>query len=241
MKVITNQDLIARKARVARLGSLFGFALILAGIATYWLVSNRPQEEAVSFTNFALSWGILLLGFGIGSYGNRQMTLWMQEPRADKALAQGLKGLDDRHYLYNYVLPVNHVLLAPYGLFVLKAKGVDGRVYCHRDRWRRNFSLWRFIRGFAPEPLGNPTREAQKEVEALRQFIRQRLPDQEIGIEGIIIFTHPRVYLEVGSSSLPALPLRSLKAHLRKLARRETLSASLRQELQRIFDQTAPV
>lgn len=237
MKVITNQELIARKVRVAKMGGRLGIALTLAGVVTYWLLFIRPQNETISLPGFLISWGILLVGFGIGSYGNRQMTLWVQEPRVDQALGQALKGLDDRHYLYNYLLPANHVLLAPYGVFVLKAKGVEGRVYCHRDRWRRDFNLWRFIRGFAPEPLGNPTREAEKEIEALRRFTHQQLPEREVEIGGIVVFTNPKVYLEVGSSRFPVLPLRNLKAHLRKLAKEEPLPAAFRQELQSVFEE----
>lgn len=235
MRVITNRELIARKVRLARLGSLFGFALVLGGLALYWVLLYGPFRSLVSTYGLAGSYAILLLGFVIGSYGNRQWTLWVQEPRADQALVRALKGLDDKHVLYNFVLPAGHLLLAPYGLFVIKAKGVDGRVTCWKDHWRRNFNILRLVRGFAPEPLGNPTKDTKREIDALHRFIKSKLPDRDFEIQGAIVFTHPRVYLEVTSPSVPAMPVRSLKAHLRKFGRQQSLPATVRQELETVF------
>ncbi len=227
MQVRTDEKLIVRKSIAAKLGGGVGLVLVLSGLFLLWVPWGSPW-----------SYLTVLLGFVIGSVGNRQMNRWVNEPRADQVLSRALRGFDDRHYLYNYILPADHVLLAPYGLFVIKAKGVEGRIRCLKDRWRRGFSLLRLLRGFAPEPLGNPTKETRREMERLTEYIAQRLPGEEFEVRGMIIFTHPQVQLEVRGTTLPTMRLKGLKPHLRKAAGGETTEET-RRELVRIFDEAA--
>ena len=228
MQVRTDKELIVRKSIAAKLGSGIGLVLVFCGLLLFWVPWGYPW-----------SYLMVLLGFVIGSVGNRQMNRWVSEPRADQVLSRALRGFDDNHYLYNYILPAAHVLLAPYGLFVIKAKGVEGRIRCLKDRWQRDFSLLRLLRGFGPEPLGNPTREARREMERLTEYIAQHLPGEEIEVKGVIIFTHPQVRLEVGGATLPTMWLRGLKSYLRKAARGGEMTGEIHKELVRIFDEAA--
>jgi len=228
VQIRTDEELIVRKSVAAKLGSGVGLVLVLSGLILLWVPWGSPW-----------SYLAVLLGFVIGSAGNRQMNRWVNEPRADQVLSRALRGFDDRHYLYNYILPPDHVLLAPYGLFVIKAKGVEGRIRCLKDRWQRGFSLLRLLRGFAPETLGNPTKETRREMERLIEYIAQRLPGEEIEVKGVIIFTHPQVQLEVRGAILPIMLLRSLKTHLRKAAKGGEMPEEIRKELVRIFDEAA--
>ena len=228
MNLRTDEELIVRKSIAAKLGSGIGLVLVFFGLLLLWVPWGYPW-----------SYLLVLLGFVIGSVGNRQMNRWVNEPRADQALSRALRGFDDRYYLYHYTLPADHVLLAPYGLFVIKAKGLEGRIRCLKDRWRRDFSLLRLLRGFGPEPLGNPTKETRREMERLSEYIAERLPGEEVEVKGIIVFTHPQVQLEMEGATLPTLPLRGLKSHLRKAARGEEMPEEIHKELVRIFDEAA--
>ncbi len=228
MQVRTDEELIVRKSIAAKVGSGVGLILIFFGLLLLWVPWGYPW-----------SYLMVLLGFVIGSVGNRQMNRWVNEPRADQVLSRTLRGFDDKHYLYNYILPADHVLLAPYGLFVIKARGVDGRIRCLKDRWQRDFSLLRLLRGFGPEPLGNPTKETRREMERLTEYIAQRLPGEEVEVKGMIIFTHPQLWLEVGGATLPTLRLRGLKSYLRKAASGGEMAEEIRKELVRIFDEAA--
>lgn len=228
MNLRTDEEYLLRRSNVARLGSILGVILAFFGLFLLW----SPWQ-------FPWSYLVIFLGFVIGSMGNRQINVWVKEPRADQLLSRALRRLDDHYYLYQYVLPANHVLLTPHGLFILKAKGVDGRIRCLKDRWQRDFSLLRLLRGLAPEPLGNPTREAEKEVEKIRHYIAQRLPHSQVRVQGVIVFTHPQVHLETRSSSLPAMILPNLRGYLRQAAKGEEISRVTYQELVRIFDEAA--
>ncbi len=228
MQVRTDEALIARKAVAAKVGSGIGLVLAFSGLLLLWMPWGYPW-----------SYLVILLGCVIGSVGNRQMNRWVNKPRADQVLSRALRGFDDRYYLYNYILPVDHVLLAPYGLFAIKAKGVEGRIRCLNDRWQRDFSLLRLLRGLGPEPLGNPTKETRREMERLTEYIAQRLPGEEVEVKGMTIFTHPQVHLEVGGATFPTMWLKGLKSYLRKEARGEEMAEEIRKELVRIFDEAA--
>ncbi|MFQ6002077.1 MAG: nuclease-related domain-containing protein [Anaerolineae bacterium] len=228
MQVRIDEELIVRKSIAAKLGSGVGLVLVLSGLFLLWVAWGYPW-----------SYLVVLLGFVIGSVGNRQMNRWVNEPRADQVLSRALRGFDDKHYLYHYLLPADHVLLAPCGLFVIKAKGVEGRIRCLKDGWQRDFSLLRLLRGFAPEPLGNPTKETRREMERLTEYIAQRLPGEEVEVKGMIVFTHPQVQLEARGATLPTMRLRGLKSYLRKAAHGGEMPEEIRKELVRIFDEAA--
>lgn len=227
MRVKTNDDYLLRRSNLAKVGSISGAILAFFGLYLLWSPWKFPWSYLAIFS-----------AFFIGGLGNRQITLWVKEPRADQHLSRALRRLDDRHYLYHYFLPANHVLLTPYGLFVLLVKGVDGRIRCFKDKWQRNFSLFRLLRGLAPEPLGNPTREAKEEVEMIRGYIAHHLPHSQVSVQGVIVFTHPQVHLETKASSLPALPLAQLKGYLQQAAAKgEEIPKEAYQELVRTFDE----
>lgn len=226
MRVKSDERLIKARVRMARTGSTMGLLIVFSGLLLFLL----PQGYLWSFL-------VVILGFIVGSVGNRQMNRWAVEPRADQALTRALQKLDDEHHLYHYLFPADHLLLTPYGLFVLKVKRVDGRIRCTDDRWSRGFSLLRLLRGLAPEPLGNPTKEVKKEMERIRGYLSSRLPGQEVEVQGVIVFTEPDVQLEVKGASLPALPLKSLRPYLRKEAQRGEMPNETRKELMGIFDE----
>ncbi len=242
-RVSVNDQLVARRARLAQVGAFGGTLLLVAGLILYFLEIYGILGFQVSGL-LGVSLALLVVGFIMGSVGNRGLTLWVQQPRADQLLARAAKGWDDRHRLYSYLLPADHVLLAPHGLYVILAKAVDGKVTCVGDRWRRNLSLLRLLRGFGPAPLGNPTRELNKQVRAVRGLIGGAETEVDAGdeagdVHGLVVFTHPQIYLEVQNPSVPVMPLRSFKSYMRKQARQKSLSDPLYQKWSQILDGAA--
>jgi len=225
VRVFTNEKLIKRQARIGRIASVSGLVILLIGMVT----SFRPQWILVSFV--ALVSGLFVSTIGI-TIANR----WIKEPRADQALAREMKGLDDRHRLYNYLLPAEHVLLSPYGLFVLTVKRQEGEIRCQGERWHHAFSWRRFLGGLGRERLGNPTREHRRNVEAMRQWLARLLPEVEVPIEGAIVFTNPEVKLTIVDSPVPVLFVKKLKSFLRGASKRhKKIPEALRKELERVL------
>jgi hypothetical protein len=226
MKVITNEKLVKRQAAIGKWASLIGMGALLGGL----VVSYRwPNQLTVSF-------GCLIVGFMLASVGTYNMNRWVKEPRADQALTNALKGFDNKHFLYHYTLPAAHVLLAPSGLFVFTVKGHHGEIRCEGEKWHHKFNWGRLLLFFGQEGLGNPTREVGGEIGRLRRFLDGRLPEADVLIEGLIVFTNPRARLELIDPAVPVVSSNKLKAFLRQ-RKKKRISAEQCKELAEIFEE----
>lgn len=232
MQVITNEKLIRSRARLGRAASFTGLAMLLLALVASFLT----QWWFASLASF----GFLIVGFVLSQIGIYFANRWVKQPRPDQTLDKILKGFDDRYSLYNYILPAAHVLLAPFGLCVIRPKGEGGKIRCQGAKWRHKVGWRRLLYLFGQEGLGNPTREVQSEVEKLRRFLAQRLPNNDIPIEGVVVFTNPQVDLEVDNPTVPVLDGKQFKIFLRDLSRERPMPASQRKQLAEILAEAVP-
>jgi hypothetical protein len=232
MQVITNEKLIKNRARLGRGASFGGLAVLILGLAA----SFSPQRLLTSTQWLLVSFGCLFVGFVLSQVGLYHANRWVKEPRADQTLVKVLKGLDDRYQLYSYIVPAPHVLLAPFGLCVVNPKDQGGKIRCQGERWRYQAG-WRrvILRFFGQEGLGNPTKEVRAEVKRLRRFLAQRLPDEEVPIEGVVVFTNPQVELETENPAVPVLDGKQFKLFLRDLSKERPIPGSQRKQLAEIL------
>jgi hypothetical protein len=226
MKIIVNEKLVKRQAAIGKWASLIGMGVLLAGLFVSYRWSNL----------ITLSFGFLIVGFVLASVGTYNMNRWVKEPRADQALAKALKGFDNRHFLYHYTLPAAHVLLAPSGLFVFTVKDHHGEIRCEGEKWHQKFHWGRLLLFFGQEGLGNPTREVRAKIESLQRFLDRRLPEVDVPIEGLIVFTNPRARLELIDPAIPVVTSNKLKAFLRQ-QKKKRIPAEQRKELAEIFEE----
>lgn len=229
MQITTNEKLIKNRARLGRIASFAGLAILVLGL----VASLYSQWLLASF-------GCLLVGFLLSQVGIYNANRWVKEPRADQMLDKILKGFGDRYHLYNYVLPASHVLLATFGLCVINPKHQAGKVRCEGEKWHHESGWKRVLRLFGQEGLGNPTKEVQAEVEKLRRFLAERLPGEEVPIEGGVVFTNPQVDLEIDNPSVPVLDGKQFKSFLRDLSKDKPISGSQRRRLADILAEEAP-
>ncbi len=230
MQNIVNEVRVQRGARVGKIATFVGLGFLVAGL----IVSLLMKESLTLWLSFLF----LLLGLVVSSVGTVNMNRWVREPRADQALAQGLKGFHDRYRLYNYFLPAPHVLLSPVGLYVLTALGQDGVIRYEGDKFRRNFSVGRLFRFMAEEGLGKPFAEANDQVEALRKLLDEHGIGEEVEIENILVFYNPRAELVISDPPRPVANPKGLKKALRK-AKGEKLPGGQYRQLQELFDEAA--
>jgi hypothetical protein len=230
MRVLNNTRLIARRARIGQVANLGGILVLGAG-----LVISLTRPEWSIYTLAMLIVGVILSQFGIANAYR-----YSRKPRPDEELANALKGLDDRYRLYNYVLPVSHVLLTPKKLYVVILRGMSGKFICEGRKWRqeRRFSLGALLRLFSPEPFGNPVREAEWDKEALEQWLSKNLNGLTVEVEPIVVFLHPRAELELRNPAVVAVKAKGLKEQLRK-AEGRSLSFDEYRQLAQAFDALA--
>jgi hypothetical protein len=209
MKVITDEKRIERNAKIGTWASLGGMAVL--GIGLY-LSLAQPRYLAVSMI-------CLLAGIVLSNVGMYNANRWVKRPRPDEVLTKVLKGFDRRYYLYNYQLPVDHLLVGPPGLMVIVARNHEGSIRYADGRWRQKFNLLRAF-GFLGEGVGNPVRDAERAASKMRQVLAEKLPElADTPVEPVIVFTNEKAELDVQNPPLPVLDPKGLQDFVRKASK----------------------
>lgn len=225
MRTITNEQMMARSGRLGQLATFIGLVMVFGA-----LIASFTEYRMMSVVLVAL--GVVM--YTLGSRGQEQAT---RAPRRIETLAGALGEFDDRYRLYNHVLPAEHVLLTPHGVFVLIVRGVDGKIRCFKDRWVRDMNLRRALRFFTEESLGNPTKDTEQDVEKLEKYIEEQAPDIDTEVQGVVVFTNPEARLEVTTATVPVLPLRRLKGYVRKASASRDMSPETLAAVTQLFEE----
>lgn len=227
MQNIVDDGRIARGARLGKIATFGGLGLLVVGLIVSLVFQHSPL--------LLLSFVFLVLGLVVSSIGTMNMGRWVREPRADQALAQALRGYDDRYRLYSYILPAPQVLLSPVGLYVLTARGQDGAIRYEGGKLRRDFSVGRLLRFLAEEGMGKPFAEGDSQVKALQEFLDEHDAGEGIEIDNILVFYNPRVELSVSDPPRPVVTPKGLKRAIRR-QRGQKLPSGRYHQLQELFD-----
>jgi hypothetical protein len=241
MKVYRNTKEIEKRDRTGRRLSMAGLVILFIGllasfVPTWYPPGSQPESAWGIFmaNNWALlSFGALPLGFLAASLGSYYITRYArrrwpgtnQIARPDELLERSLKGLDDRHSLFVYSLPVGYVLLAPFGLLTLAVRSDKGRVTVSGDRWRERWNAGRILTLFAREGVGNPPGELADQERKLRALLAKAPPTPEgttlesAPIEGAVVFLNSDTYLDLQDPTTTVLRADQIKDHVRKRAR----------------------
>jgi hypothetical protein len=231
MKVYTNTAYIKRRSAVGKWASLAGLVILGLGL----VVSLRdPKLFYVSF--ITLIAGFLLSNVGI-YYANR----YVRQDRPDAVLAGALKGFDDRYTLYQFLLPVSHVLLEPGGLTVFILKPQEGQILYQNGKWRNKQGWGRVLRWVGQEGLGHPEKEVQSETQALGDWLHKQAPDLDAPIRGAVLFTNAKADVILDNPPVSALVPKQLKGWLRKAGKLPPLPPATVEQLTGVLDQAAGV
>ena len=86
MQNITNEERIAKGARIGKIGVFVSLGFLAAGL----IISLMFPTSSLMWVSLVC----LVVGILISAVGTMNMNRWVREPRADQALAQALKGFD---------------------------------------------------------------------------------------------------------------------------------------------------
>ncbi len=227
MRIITNEKLIQRRARIGHAASWVGLGVLAGGmVASFW-----PQYIYISFA-------CLVIGFLAANIGTYQLRRFGRRPRPDQVLTQSLKGLDNRYVFYAWTLPSPYVLLGPSGLFLFITRDQAGRVICEGSRWWQPFRISRLLTALGQEGLGNPTKELTDEIQHMERWLAAHLPEGERpSVQGAVVFIHPKVELELNNPTVPVIPAGKLKSWFRNQTKQKMLSEQQRLALEKLFEE----
>jgi hypothetical protein len=212
--VATNEALTRRQLKRANI-------LLFVALGTFagalGLSALRFDETLFNVVGFALIMG----GLVAWQLSLAMTRRWGPRERQDDVLNRALRGLDNRYTLVAFAdsnLP-DYLLLGPLGVRVLVPRAIDGTVRYKDGRWSRDSSR-RWLSLLTGDPVRNPTREAEEGIGRVERYLAAH-PDpswfEPVPVGASIIFTHPRVHLEVEGGPIPVTTAREARAHIQRL------------------------
>jgi hypothetical protein len=212
MRIVTNEGLIKRNARIGQIASIVGLVILIGGI----VINFRYPEQ------IGLSMGALLFGFALSQFGIYFGNRYARPPRADVVLSQALKGLDKRYTLYHYTAPISHLLIGPGGFWVISPRHQRGKISFENGRWKQKggFGLT-YMKLFAQEGIGRPDLEVGADLETLNKYLKKTFPEMQFPEpHPVLVFLNPDTQLEnLDDAPVPTLPVKKLKDHVKKQAK----------------------
>jgi hypothetical protein len=204
MRVETNLRLARRNRQLAQYLFFASFGLLILGL----LISNVQvgAQDAGGVLALILPAIVLPLAFISTIVSVRMTNLWVRTPRPEDAIGESLKGISNKSVLYSYYLfPARHLLIAPFGVFVMITRFQEGRFTVTGDRWStqrsaisRIFSLFRF------DSIGNPSEEVRRAAEQVQKLFAQ-VGAPDVSVQPLIVFLDPRVVVVTVDPAIPVL------------------------------------
>ncbi len=157
---------------------------------------------------------VFLLAPIIASYYYlRKYHLYNGGRQGEKSVAKLLNShLSDDYYLINDLYlgaggDIDHIVLAPNGVFVLETKNWRGNITCDGDKWHRSGK-----RDFSSSPSIQVKRNASK----IRRIIDSESSLRALGswVEGIVVLTNRHATLHLNNPTVPILKLEQLTNYI---------------------------
>jgi hypothetical protein len=239
VQITTNEVYVQRRGRIGLVASFAGFIVLAIGVYFALQQSTRTNPSEVSWIVF-IPWVTFLAGYVLTNIGKHYTTHYGGRPRVDVALAQSLKGLDSRNYLFSFVptIPAQHVLVTQNAVVVIDPRPFIGEITHRGERWSRPLSPKGLWDRFSDGGLGNPTAEARRDAAAVETVLRERLGDEvmkSIVVLPIIVCTNPRLKLQLDDPEVPVVMLADLRGAIRKLREGTRMPSDVQRQIVQAF------
>ena len=189
--------------------SVLVFGIILFGIM-YWSAFNL-KIDAISLVGL-----VFLIAPAIAAYYYlRKYHLYSGGRQGEKRVTRILgSSLSDDYYLINDLYlqgsrgDIDHILLAPNGIFVLETKNWRGKITCNGDKWHR---------ADKGETSSSPSRQVKWNVSQIKRIISNSQTFQTLGIwvEGIVVLTNKHAKLNLNSPTVPIVKIDQLLKYIK--------------------------
>jgi hypothetical protein len=135
---------------------------------------------------------------------------WQGEKRVEKLLSSKLSDeyvLINDLYLHKGGGDIDHVVLAPSGIFVLETKNWSGTITCNGDEWQRGGNHYF---------KGSPSLQVKRNAAKIKQIIDSSLAFRslDVWVEGIVVFTNNHATLRLNNPTVLILKLPELPSHI---------------------------
>lgn len=235
MRVVTNEAHLSRYRRFSHILFFVSLAGMAAGFFYTWTADTATSANVSCFLLPALLFMTLI--------SVRMANQWIREPRPERVLEESLKGVGRRYTLFQYILPAPHVLIGPEGVFTITPQWHERQYHVSGKKWSGDRSLFARISGYMRQDLlGNPFNDAAFHAQEMQKLVDKLEPDSGIEVQPLVVFTSPKVTLDIDDPVIPVLyanPKKkpSLRDYLRDLKGQErpTLSEESLDEIDRLY------
>ncbi len=211
MKVITNEKLINKYARLGKYLNVAAIAILFGGMAITWLRTDL----------FYLSLIALFIGFILSQVSVFFINRWGRRPRPDEIITSSLKGLANEYSLYHYSTSVSHLLVGPAGIWVIIPYYQRGTITYEKNKWKQRGGGMglAYLKIFAQEGLGRPDLDSQNEIEKVSSMLKKIQDLENPPIQSVLVFTDKRADIQVTDAPIPTLASGDLKEFIRRVAK----------------------
>lgn len=223
MKIVTNLKYIRRNRKIGQFTTFGSLGILVIG----FIVSLQPDPALFTYSLIALVVGFILSQVGI-YFGNR----WGRSPRPDEVLSAGLKGLDDKYVLYNFMTVVPHLLIGPAGIWIISTFTQQGVITydAEKKRWHQRGGNF-LMKVFGQEGLGRPDQDTYALVQDFQKFITKEvdisnLPAPQVAM--VFLSDPKKVSVVAPDSPTPAMHVEKLKDFIRRQAKESIIRGESR-------------
>lgn len=201
MRVITNEQRLKRSRQLAQVLFLVSLAILFGGLFLNTVTSQSSLFILVPCL-------VLPLGLVATISSVRLTNLYVRLPHPEDAIREGLKGINRRSILFNYLTPANHILVSPQGVYTLIPRFQLTRFTVNGDKWtdrRKRGPLGPAFLFLKQEDIGQPFKDAARSAEALQALLDQKVPALEIKVQPVVVLINPKAELVVENPTYPVV------------------------------------
>lgn len=237
---VNNKAEVDRQVKRNRTYFWIGIAGLVAAMAVLFVNAGNPGLVFLGYP-------FLILGLILskrGSFNNRRHGIGGYKVASEEALiAATLEGVPPRYHLYNWVklggVTLDHVLVTPGGLMIIKACSQMGDFKMTNDVYRRKAGLATWFATLGEPGIGDPTRELNGQIKKLREYFEAK--GLEIPIDGVVVFMLPRTkIIEASEMSYPVCKLDQLKQAIRGWETELNMTVPQQQQVEDLILETLP-
>jgi hypothetical protein len=202
MRVVTNQQRVNRNRQIAQTLFFASLVILFGGL----IITNTVGRT--SDLLIALPCLIMPIGLVTTIVSIRLTNQYVREPHPEDAIANGLKGINKRSVLFNYLLPANHVLVSPLGVYTFTTRFQESRFRVEGSKW----ISWKARGPLAPiflflkqEGFGDPFKQANNEADTIEAILKVKLPNAKVEVQPVVVFTSSRATVEIVDPDLPVV------------------------------------
>jgi hypothetical protein len=231
MKIVVDEKKLRRNAQIART-IVIGVVVVAIGMMVAALfASTQPVFTQISPNFFLVAQiAVIALLFTVSRIGFLYANRYLAFNRPEKVFRDSLKGLDRKYALMLFEKPVDYYVIEPGGVTALIPKSQETPVSLKNGKWKHQRSILRAWLG-REETLGDPGAEANEAIADIQKMIAAKAPDLKVPVRAVIVFTNPKVQLDIEPSPFTVLRPEELKNWERGAGKLNELPKSIQRKM----------